>query len=229
MAPLFSSQQPSPFRDRIDAGTQLAELIRPRISRLTPNDIVIVGLARGGVIVAAEVARKLDARLEAIVVRKLGAPSQPELALGALSASGDRVFNRALIDELGLSDDEIQHIVDRAMEAARALSIAINAPPEIPDIADKTVILVDDGLATGATMRVAIQTAYAQGAREVIMAVPVAPDTVRQSFRDIVDDMIVLITPKHLRTVGQWYSSFSDVPSEEVRKALEANPYRAAR
>lgn len=234
MAPLFPSRpsrHPTGFRDRIDAGRQLADRLRPRLARIAADnhDIVIVGLARGGVIVAAEVAQQLGLRLEAIVIRKLGAPSQPELALGALSASGDRIFNEALIDEIDLGDEELQRIVDRAMKAAEILSNEIGAPAVIPDIAGKTVVLVDDGLATGATMRAAIQTVYHQGAGKVIMAVPVGPDTAPEVFGPLVDEIVILLAPDHLRAVGQWYLTFSDVPSAQVRKALEANPLRAAR
>jgi putative phosphoribosyl transferase len=226
MSPLSSPQQPTGFRDRIDAGSRLAMPLLPRVATLTPDDIVVVGLARGGVIVAAEVARQLDVRLEAIVVRKLGAPAQPELAIGALGASGERVLNQPLIDDIGLSEEEVEHISQRAQEAALALSREISAPAVIPDIVGKTAILVDDGLATGATMRVAIEAVYHQGARQVFVALPVVPASMVEPFRDIADDVIAVIAPEHLLAVGQWYESFPDVPSSAVREALATNRAR---
>lgn len=226
MPPLFSSPAPEAFQDRVDAGRQLAAKIRPRVERLPADDVVTIGLARGGVIVAAEVARQLDTRLEAIVVRKLGAPGQPELALGALTASGDRALNQALIHEIGLSEEDLQRIVDNAREDARRLCEELGAPATIPDIKGKTAILVDDGMATGATMRVAIQSAYNQGARHVIVALPVAPDTAVESLREIADDVVILVAPSHLRAVGQWYQSFLDVPTQRVRETLQENPHR---
>lgn len=220
IAPLFPSHQPTGFRDRADAGAQLASSLLPRVAHLDRKDIVIIGLARGGVIVAAEVAKQMNLRLEAIVVRKLGAPDQPELAIGALSASGEQVLNQPLIDDLGLSEPEVHHIANRAQEAALMLSEELGAPAVIPDIVGKTAILVDDGLATGATMRVAIEAVYNQGAGQVFVAVPIAPSSLVEPFRAISDAVITVVATDHLRSVGQWYGSFPDVPSASVRAVL---------
>lgn len=219
MAPLFSRRQDI-FHDRIDAGARLADTLRPVLKGTPADDMVAVGLARGGVIVAAEVARQLGIRLEAIVVRKLGAPDQPELAIGALAASGERVLNTGLVRDIGLTGDDIDRLTERATRAARVLCEEIGAPPEIPDIAERTVLLIDDGLATGATMRVAIDAARAQGAGRVVVAVPVAPQSAIGHFRRIADDVVAVITPSNLRSVGQWYRLFGDTPSTEVREAL---------
>lgn len=226
MQSIFRNRQPLPFRDRIDAGYQLAGRVRPCLDQSAPDDIVVIGLARGGVIVAAEVARKLGVRLEAIVVRKLGTPGQPELALGALVASGHQAFNRPLIEDIGIGEEELHRVIEGADEAAHALCKEIGAPAEVPDVAGKTTILVDDGMATGATMRVAISAIRSQGAARVIVALPVAPSTAQKSLEEIADDVIILIAPEHLRAVGQWYQLFGDVPSSVVREALQANPYR---
>lgn len=228
MTPLFS-RRPDIFFDRVDAGARLADALRPVLEGTPPEEIVAVGLARGGVIVAAEVARRLGVRLEAIVVRKLGAPDQPELAIGALAASGERVLNSGLVRETGLSDDDIELIAGRATQAAHVLCDAIGAPPQVPDIAGKTVLLIDDGLATGATMRVAIDAARAQDAGRVIVAVPVAPQSAVGQFRRIADDVVAVLTPPDLRSVGQWYRLFGDTPSEEVRDTLASlrTPRRA--
>lgn len=217
--PLFSSK-PRIFRDRSDAGDQLAEALRPRLATLTPDDIVIIGLARGGVIVAAEVARVLDVRLAAIVVRKLGAPDQPELAIGAIAADGSQVLNGPLIDHMHLPTAVVQRIIDRATDAARVLCDDLGVSPEIDDIEGRTVVLVDDGMATGATMRVAIESAYRQGARQVIVGLPVAPDTAEKELLQYADDVLILLAPDHLQAVGQWYQSFLDVPTSDVHAAL---------
>lgn len=217
--PLFSSK-PRIFRDRSDAGDQLAEALRPRLATLTPDDIVIIGLARGGVIVAAEVARVLDVRLAAIVVRKLGAPDQPELAIGAIAADGSQVLNGPLIDHMHLPTAVVQRIIDRATDAARVLCDDLGVSPEIDDIEGRTVVLVDDGMATGATMRVAIESAYRQGARQVIVGLPVAPDTAEKELLHYADDVLILLAPDHLQAVGQWYQSFLDVPTSDVHAAL---------
>lgn len=221
MAPLFSRRQDI-FLDRTEAGARLAEALRPVLEGVPKDDIVAVGLARGGVIVAAEVAKRLGVRLEAIVVRKLGAPDQPELAVGALAASGERVLNSGLVRDIGLREDDIERIAARAQAAAHALCDEIGAPPHVPDIAGKVVLLVDDGLATGATMRVAIEAARAQDAGRVIVAVPVAPQSSIGAFRQLADDVVAVITPADLRSVGQWYRLFTDTPSTQVRDAVAA-------
>lgn len=220
MAPLFARHDDT-FEDRTDAGARLADALRPMLAETPRGEIVAVGLVRGGVIVAAEVAKRLDVRLEAIVVRKLGAPDQPELALGALTASGERALNRQLLDDIGVDDATLERIVSRATETALRLSDELGVPTRVPDIAGKTVLLIDDGLATGATMRAAIEAARAGHAGRVIVAVPVAPQASVAQFREIADDVVTVLTPHDLRSVGQWYRSFGDTPSGEVRKVLD--------
>ncbi len=226
MPPLFRSRSPSGFHDRADAGVKLASAIRDRVPLDDPDTIVAVGLARGGVSVAAEVARQLDIRLEAIVIRKLGAPAQPELAIGALAASGERVLNERLIAEIGISEAELDRISRRAVEEAQRICEEIDAPSHVPDIAGKTALLIDDGLATGATMRAAIRASRAQDASRVIVAVPVAPASSVATFRQLADDVITVITPSDLQAVGQWYDMFYGVPTEEVRVLLAADRKR---
>lgn len=226
MAPLFSRAQDL-FDDRSDAGARLAEALRPALEGIPRDDIVAVGLARGGVIVAAGVARRLGVRLETIVVRKLGAPDQPELAIGAIAASGERVLNDGLVRDIGLDNLTVHRITTRATGAARALCEEIGVPPDIPDIAGKTVLLVDDGLATGATMRVAIEAARAQGAGEIVVAVPVAPRSSIARFRELADDVVAVMAPADLRSVGQWYRLFGDTPTQQVRDAIAAAQRRS--
>lgn len=226
MTPLFGSRPPSGFHDRADAGAKLASTIRDRISLDDPDSVVAVGLARGGVAVAAEAARRLGIRLETIVIRKLGAPAQPELAIGALAASGERVLNEHLIADIGLAESELDRISRQAVAEAQRICEEIDAPSEVPDIAGRTVLLIDDGLATGATMRAAIRAARAQEAARVIVAVPVAPDSAVATFRHLADDVITVITPSDLRAVGQWYDVFFGVPTDEVRLLLAADRKR---
>jgi len=218
---LSRSPRPPAFRDRIDAGMQLAERLRPRVSTLPLDDVVVIGLARGGVVVAAEVAYLLGARLEAMVVRKLGAPGQPELAIGAITAGTGRVLNRALIADLRLSEPQVERITEQAREEARALSRELGIRPEGQDVAGRTAVLVDDGLATGATMRVAIDAAYAMGAARVIVAVPVAPLSMIEPFRTVADEVVAVIATNQLNAVGRWYEVFENVPSSTVRSILD--------
>ena len=225
--PTFRSPSaPDRFHDRIDAGARLVSQLHPHLAHVAPEDIVIVGLARGGVMVAAEIARKMEVRLEAMVVRKLGAPDQPELALGAITASGDVFFNQHLVRDLEISDADLEPIIKRAEAAARRLADDLGAPIEIPDVAHKTVVLVDDGLATGATMHVAIQSVQRLHAGKVIVALPVAPASALARFQELADAIVTVLAPSHLRAVGEWYEDFSDVPSSQVRQVLEQNPYR---
>lgn len=220
MSPLFPSRQQHIFRDRIDAGARLAEALRPIVEHYQPENIVAVGLARGGVIIAAEVATRLGIRLEAIVIRKLGAPDQPELAIGALAASGERVLNERLIRDIGLREIEVDGITARATAAAGALCEEIGAPPEIPDIDGKVALLIDDGLATGATMRAAIEAVRQQGAAHAVVAVPVAPASSIETFQSLADDVVSVLTPSNLSAVGQWYQVFTEVTSDDVRAVL---------
>jgi len=216
------SIRPPAFRDRIDAGEQLADRLRSHVGNVPPGDLVVIGLVRGGVVVAAEVAQALGARLEAVVVRKLGAPRQPELAIGAITAGPARVLNRPLIAELGLSEQQIARISERAQDAALALARELGIPPQVPVVAGKTAILVDDGLATGATMRVAIDAMQRQGAGRVIVAVPVAPAGMLAPFRTVADDVVAVVAAPQLNAVGRWYEVFDDVPSSTVRAILRA-------
>jgi putative phosphoribosyl transferase len=219
-----ASHRPPAFRDRIDAGAQLAERLRlqPEIAAIPVADLVVIGLVRGGVVVAAEVARRLGARLEAMVVRKLGAPGQPELAIGALSANMARVLNRPLIEDLDLTQHDIERITERARDAALDLADDLGIPTHLPDLAGKTAILVDDGLATGATMRVAIDTAYSQGSAHVIVAVPVAPMSMLDPFRSVSDGVVTVIATDQLSAVGRWYQLFDDVPTSAVREIVQS-------
>lgn len=207
------------FADRHDAGRRLADLV----AGLRSTDPVVLGLPRGGVPVAAEVARALDAPLDVILVRKLGVPAQPELAMGALGEEGVRVLDPGLVTRAGVSDEELARVVarERAELERRALRYRGGRPPA--PITGRTVLIVDDGLATGATARAAIAVARARGAGKVIVAVPVAPPETVAALRAQADDVISVLTPSALSAIGQCYVDFSQTSDEEVVEQLEGH------
>jgi len=208
-----------PFPDRLEAGRLLgAEVAR----RHFPEPRIVLGLTRGGVPVARGVAAALKAPLDVVVVRKLGVPWQPELAMGAI-AGGVRTIDEHLIQELGVKEPELDAIIDReTAEAARREKLFRQGRPA-PDLEDHTVILVDDGLATGSSMLAAIR--YVDNARpaRVIVAVPVASVQAYRHLKGIVSDCVCLATPEPFYAVGAWYADFAQVTDEEVQALIEQN------
>jgi putative phosphoribosyl transferase len=206
------------FRDRHEAGARLAERLTHLGLRARP-DVVVCGLPRGGVPVAAEVAAALDAPLDVVVVRKLGLPWQPELAVGAVGEGGVRAVNREIARLITPQDlDRLAHTaeaeVERRVEAWRG-----SGRGHI--LRGRTVVLVDDGIATGATVRAAVAVLRAAGVRSVVLAVPVAVQQVVRRLRPEVDQMICLAEPPELGSVGSWYEDFEQVTDDEVRVLLE--------
>ena len=180
----------------------------------------MLGLPRGGVPVAAEVADALGAPLDVIVVRKLGVPSQPELGMGAIGEDGVRVVDADLVRRAGVSPAQLEAVEqhERAELARRARRFRGDRPPV--HIEGRTVIVVDDGIATGATARAALQVARAHGAARVVLAVPVAaPEAVRE-LAGVADDVIALETPEPMRAIGYWYEDFSQTSDEDVVSLL---------
>lgn len=213
------------FVDRADAGQKLGVALR---SFASENPLVL-GLARGGVPVAAQVARALDAPLDVLLVRKLGVPGQRELAFGAIGEDGAKVLSEQLIRQLALSDSEMAAVEERErveLERRLARYRAGRAPASL---VGRTVIIVDDGLATGATARVAVGVARARGARRIIVAVPVASYEAREAITRIADVVTCLSTPEQFRAVGQWYEDFDQTTDEEVTRLLDeyGSPVRA--
>ena len=203
------------FQDRRDAGRQLAA----RLSAERPADGVVVGLARGGVEVAAEVAQELRLPLDALAVRKVGHPWEPEYAIGAV-APGGVAYVRG---HDGLTDEQVDAAVATAQEKADALDARIHATYPPLELADRTCVLVDDGLATGATMTAAVRWARRSGARRVVVAVPVgAAETVAALGREA-DEVVCLAAPAWFGAVGLWYRDFSQVPDEAVLALLESS------
>ena len=206
------------FRNRADAGRQLASRLLP----LKGKDVVVLGLPRGGVAVAAEVARALDAPLDVILVRKLGVPVQPELGMGAIGEGDARVINADVVRYARVSEADISAVEQRERaELERRIKRFRGDAPRVP-LEGRTAILVDDGVATGSTARAACQVARAQGAGKVVLAVPVAPPSVSATLADDADEVICLETPERFLAIGEWYEDFSQTRDEEVVSLLRA-------
>ena len=206
------------FRDRSDAGRQLASRLLP----LRGKDVVVLGLPRGGVAVAAEVARALDAPLDVILVRKLGVPAQPELGMGAIGEGDARVINTDVVRYSGASEADINAVEqrERAELERRTKRFRGDAPRE--PLAGRIAVLVDDGIATGSTARAACQVARAQGAARVVLAAPVAPPSARSTLAGDADELVCLETPERFLAIGEWYDDFSQTRDEEVVSLLRA-------
>ncbi|NKQ54311.1 phosphoribosyltransferase [Amycolatopsis sp. K13G38] len=210
-----------PFADRTDAGRQLGE----RLRAFRDEDVVVLGLPRGGVPVAFQVARALDARLDVIVVRKLGVPHQPELALGAIGEGHVRVVNEEVMRRAHVSDGELAAVESAERGELRRRVEKFRAGRERVSLSGRTVLIVDDGVATGSTARAACQVARAQGAKRVILAVPVGALDAIRSLRHDADEVVCLETPAWFMAVGQWYRDFRQTSDTEVADLLR----RAAR
>ncbi len=211
------------FRDRKDAGRRLGERLKAlRIDGLqpAPDILVVLGLPRGGVPVAAEVATALGAPLDVILVRKLGVPFQPELAMGAVGEGGVRLLNRRVLAEVGVSEAAIQAVEthERAELERRARLYRGDGTPV--DLAGRIAVIVDDGIATGSTARAACQVARALGADRVVLAVPVAPPGWTERLADVADELVCLSTPASFFAIGEFYDDFSQMSDEEVLDCL---------
>jgi erythromycin esterase-like protein/predicted phosphoribosyltransferase len=205
------------FHDRAEAGRLLAQRLRRYGGR---DDVTVLGLARGGVPVAYEVARELDAPLDVYLVRKLGLPGHEELAFGAIATGGVRVLNKELIERLGLPAEWIEAIDAKERRELERREHAYRGDRPPPDLAGRTVILVDDGLATGSTMLAALEAVRLDEPAGVVAAVPVAAPEVCEALRAAADEVICAVTPQPLRAVGLWYEDFSETSDDEVRELL---------
>lgn len=208
------------FRDRQDAGARLATALADRI---TGGELVILGIPRGGVIVAEPVARALGAPLYVVVPRKLGAPGNPELAIGAV-APGVRVLDDRLIGALAVPDDYVEREVaaqEREIER-RTRRYRGNRPPV--SVRGATAVVVDDGVATGSTAMAALRWARDQGAVGVVFAAPVGPAAAVPLLASVADRVVILETPPSFHAVGEWYDAFDQVTDEEVFDALRREP-----
>jgi putative phosphoribosyl transferase len=208
-----------PFEDRASAGAMLADALADERGR---DRLLVLALPRGGVPVAAMVADALEAPLDLMLVRKLGVPGQPELAMGAIATGGIQVLNPDIISALGIGETEIDRVAaaEGRELARRARDYRGERPP--PPIAGHRVILIDDGLATGATMRAAVAATRAQRPAAVIVAVPVASIEAVELLEPTVDGLVCLATPEPFLGVGRWYRAFAQTTDAEVRALLAA-------
>ncbi len=206
------------FADREEAGQRLAQ----ELARYSNRDgVVVLGLPRGGVPVAFEVARELHVPLDVFVVRKLGVPGNPELAMGAIASGGVRVLNDGVVRRMNISQEAIERVVDRERaKLEEREEIYRGARPGL-DLQDKTVLLVDDGLATGATMRAAVSALREHQPRRIVVGVPTAPPDTCAEFEEIVDEIVCLTIPRPFFGVGGAYVDFSQTTNQEVRELLE--------
>lgn len=206
------------FEDRVDAGRRLA----PLLTDLKTENPVVLGLPRGGVPVAREVAKALDAPLDVILVRKLGVPWQPELAMGAIGEGGVRVINRSIVRSLGIDEEEIEKVQRAEEKELDRRARMYRGEREMIDLEDRTAVVVDDGIATGATAEAACAVARAHGAHRIVMAAPVAAPSARSDLLSYADEVICLDTPEHFGAIGVFYRDFSPTTDEEVRSILAA-------
>jgi putative phosphoribosyl transferase len=206
------------FRDRTEAGRILAHDLADYAGR---DDVVVLALPRGGVPVGYELAKELGAPLDVFVVRKVGVPGHEELAMGAVATGGVLVLDDGLIDRLGLGRAEVERAVAVELRELDRREAAYRNGRAPPDLEEKTVILVDDGLATGSSMRAAALAVRRQNPGRVVVAVPVAAAETCADFRDDVDDVICSLTPAPFYAVGLWYDDFSQTSDDEVRELLE--------
>lgn len=206
-----------PFRDRFDAGQRLAQRLGRYAGR---SDVLVLGLPRGGVPVAYEVAEALGVPLDVFLVRKLGVPGHEELAMGAIATGGVHVLNDDVIRSLGISDAAIDAVAAEEERELARRARAFRGERLPPDLRNRTAILVDDGLATGSTMKAAVEAVRQQEPDGVVVAVPVAAASTCESFQPIADEVVCLETPDPFLAVGLWYQDFAQTTDEEVRDLL---------
>jgi putative phosphoribosyl transferase len=205
------------YRDRREAGRVLGDALEVYRGK---RDLLVLALPRGGVPVAWEVAAALRAPLDVFVVRKLGAPRWPELAVGALASGGGVVLNDEVVRGLRITDDQLQQVIDRETDELARREKAYRGERQPLEPAGKIVILVDDGVATGASMTAAVKAIRAAGPAQIVVAVPVAPPSAYQQLTVVADDVVIAATPTSFMAVGEYYGDFSQTSDDEVRDLL---------
>jgi putative phosphoribosyl transferase len=214
------------FANRTDAGRQLASALARYAGR---SDVLVLGLPRGGVPVAFEIAAELDAPLDVFVVRKLGLPGHEEFGIGAIATGNVRVVDEAVLEAYGVDAETLDRITERERLELERRERLYRDERAFPTIAGRVVILVDDGLATGSTMRAAIAALRAKAPREIVIAVPVGARETCAAMRALADEVVCLETPDPFYAVGLWYEHFEQTDDEEVHELLERGASRAAR
>jgi len=209
------------FSDRTEAGRLLAKQLKPNYANCP--DLLVLGLPRGGVPVAYEIAKVLHAPLDICIVRKLGVPGHKELAMGAIATGGMMVLNEDLVHSLGISQKSIEQVVVREWQELQRRDRLYRGSRPIPDLGHRTIILVDDGIATGSTLKAALSTIQQQQPKHIVIAVPVAPPDVCNELKAEVNEVVCLLTPKWLYSIGLWYDDFSPTSDEEVCNLLARN------
>lgn len=209
------------FADRREAGRLLAARLSAYAAR---EDVVVLALPRGGVPVGHEVAAALGAPLDVFLVRKLGAPGQPELAMGAIAGGGLRVMNEAVVRSLGVTPAEVEAVARQEERELQRRERDYRGRNQAPALASRTVILVDDGLATGASMRAAVRALRGAALRRLVVAVPVAPPDTCADLGTEADEVVCVATPEPFFAVGRWYQDFRPTTDEEVRALLAIPP-----
>jgi len=205
------------FPNRTEAGRQLAEKLIKYAGRA---DVIVLGLPRGGVPVAFEVAQRLGVPLDVFLVRKLGVPGVEELAVGAIASGGLRVLNEDVMRAIPNADEVIESVTARETAELERREQSYRDGRPAPELRDRVVILVDDGLATGATMRAAVKALRQRGVAKIVVAVPVGPPDTCREFEDEADETICASAPEFFQAVGQYYEDFSQTSDEEVRELL---------
>lgn len=207
------------FQDRIDAGHELAMVLAPRYAN--HGDVIVLGLPRGGVPVAYEIAIVLDAPLDVFVVRKLGLPGHEEFGIGAIASGGVRVVDESVLRAYGVDAETLEEITERERRELERRERLYRDDRPFPSLRHRTVILVDDGLATGSTMRAAVAALRAEAPHAIVIAVPVGASETCRAMADAVDDLVCLMTPEPFYAVGLWYENFDQTSDEEVHELLE--------
>jgi putative phosphoribosyl transferase len=205
------------FRDRTDAGQQLATHLQ---SYVNDPDVLVLGLPRGGVPVAFEVAKALNAPLDICLVRKLGVPDQPELAMGAIATGGTRVLNEDIIAQKGITDETLQAVTAQELEELQRRDLAYRGNHDLPVIRDRIIIVVDDGAATGATLHAAILALRHQQPRKLVVAVPVIAKEACSPLSAVVEELVYVKAISPLYAIGMWYRNFSQTTDQEVQTLL---------
>lgn len=205
------------FENRTDAGRRLAEALRAYAGR---SDLIVLGLPRGGVPVAYEVARALEAPLDLLIVRKLGTPGNPELAMGAIASGGASVLNRDVISIYRISDDVIEKVAAKERQELERRERLYRGDRPYPELENRCIIVVDDGIATGATIRAGLAALRRKNPACIVVAVPLAPMDTLERLRAEVDEVVCLDTPEPFFAVGQGYRDFSQTTDDEVREIL---------
>lgn len=205
------------FADRAQAGQLLAKALGKYAGR---NDVIVLALPRGGVPVGYEVAKQLHAPLDVMVVRKLGVPGWEELAMGAIASGGVRVINEEVVRSSNIRPESIERVAAAELQELQRRETAYRGHTGAPEVRGKTVILVDDGIATGSTIRAAVEALRQQGPAKIVIAVPTAAPDSCERLAPLVDELVALMRPFYFHAVGQWYENFQQTTDAEVRQLM---------